>query len=137
MDESDVARFNQGLQVRKLVLGDDYVERALSAVDDFTSDLQHQVTADCWGNTWRRPGLDRKTRSIITMAALVARGHSSELKAHTLGALRNGCTPTEVREVLMHLIPYVGFPAVIEAFRAAQEVVGAWQEPNGDPYAAS
>lgn len=127
MNES-VQRADRGLEMRRRVLGEDYVDRVLKSADGFTAELQEQVTADCWGGAWSRPGLDLKTRSIITLTALAASGKVAELKTHTLGALRNGCSADEIKEVFLHLIPYAGFPTAIQAFQTAQPVVAEWLE---------
>lgn len=121
-------KFDHGMAVRREVLGDDYVDRSLNATTDFTRPLQELVTANCWGETWVREGLPRQTRSLVTIAMLAALRASTELKTHVRGALRNGCSVEEVREVLLHATVYCGAPAGIEAFRAAQEVIQAWQE---------
>ena len=113
----------KGLAVRREVLGPEYVDRALAAADDFTRDWQDWVSENCWGLVWTRPGLDRKTRSLLVLAILTATNHYTELKAHTLGALRNGCTPEEIQEVFLQCSVYAGTPAAVEAFRAAQPVI--------------
>ena len=123
-----VQRRDQGLEIRRRVLGSDYVDRALSSADSFTEELQEQLSANCWGGAWLRPGIDLKTRSMITLTALAVSGKVAELKTHTLGALRNGCSPDEIKEVFLHLIPYAGFPTDITAFQAAQPVVAEWLE---------
>ena len=115
-----------GLELRRRVLGAEYVDQALKNADAFTVELQEQLNASCWGNVWSRAGLDLKTRSMITLTALAAMGKVAEVKTHTLGALRNGCSADEIKEVFLHLIPYAGFPAVITAFQAAQPVVADW-----------
>jgi 4-carboxymuconolactone decarboxylase len=120
---NDEDRFNAGLQVRREVLGDEYVDRAAANADSFTQDLQDYLNKFCWGVAWTRTGLDRRTRSLITLAILGAAGKTTEIKTHTLGALRNGCTPEEIKEVFLHLATYVGVPSTVEAFRAAQPVV--------------
>jgi 4-carboxymuconolactone decarboxylase len=121
-----IHRPDQGVEMRRRVLGTDYVDRALASADAFTADLQEQLNANCWGNAWTRPGIDLKTRSIITLTALAVLGKGNELKTHTLGALRNGCSVDEIKEVFLHLIPYAGFPTAITAFQAAQPVVAEW-----------
>lgn len=126
MISESTQRPNQGLEMRRRVLGEDYVDRALTSSDGFTADLQEELNANCWGNAWTRPGIDLKTRSIITLTALAVSGKVNELKTHTLGALRNGCSADEIKEVFLHLIPYAGFPTAIAAFQAAQPVVAAW-----------
>jgi len=121
-----------GEQVRREVMGDAFVDRALGNATDFTRPLQDFVNEHAWGGVWNREGLDRKTRSLITLAALTALKCPQELKGHVRGALNNGCSVEEIREALLHCAVYAGVPAAIDAFRAAQEVVDAWQaEPQG------
>lgn len=121
-----------GVQVRREVMGDAFVDRALGNATEFTQPLQDFVNEHAWGGVWNREGLDRKTRSLITLAALTALKCPQELKGHVRGALNNGCSVEEVREALLHCAVYAGVPAAIDAFRAAQEVVDAWQaEPQG------
>ncbi|MEH0515399.1 MULTISPECIES: bifunctional 3-oxoadipate enol-lactonase/4-carboxymuconolactone decarboxylase PcaDC [unclassified Streptomyces] len=115
--------YDSGLKVRREVLGDAHVDRALSQADDFGGHFQEFVTRYAWGEVWDRPGLDRRTRSCITLTALVAGGHLEELAVHTRAALRNGLTPDEIREVLLQAAVYCGLPAANGAFRVAQQVV--------------
>lgn len=112
-----------GLQVRREVMGDAFVDRALNNATDFTQPLQDFVNQHAWGGVWNREGLDRKTRSLITLAALTALKCPQELKGHVRGALNNGCTVEEIREALLHCAVYAGVPAAIDAFRAAQEII--------------
>ena len=121
-------KYDQGMAVRREVLGDAYVDKAVAAASEFMQPMQELVTENCWGHIWTRPGLPRKTRSMITLATLAALRASGELKLHVLGALRNGCTPEEIQEVLLQAAVYCGVPAGIEAFRAAREVVDAWKQ---------
>jgi 4-carboxymuconolactone decarboxylase len=114
-----------GLATRRAVLGDAYVDRALAQATPFSEPLQELVTRHAWGNTWQRPGLDLRTRSIVTVSMLVALGRMHELKIHLRGALNNGVTKTELQEILLHASVYCGFPAAVDAFRAAAEVVDA------------
>ncbi|CAD5107990.1 carboxymuconolactone decarboxylase family protein [Zestomonas carbonaria] len=116
-----------GEQVRRAVMGDAFVDRALDNATDFSRPLQEFVNEHAWGGVWNREGLDRKTRSLITLAALTALKCPQELKGHVRGALNNGCTVEEIREALLHCAVYAGVPAAIDAFRAAQEVVDDWQ----------
>lgn len=116
-----------GEQVRREVMGDAFVDRALNNATDFTQPLQDFVNENAWGSVWSREGLPRKTRSLITLAALTALKCPQELKGHVRGALNNGCTVEEIREALLHCAVYAGVPAAIDAFRAAQEVIEAWQ----------
>ena len=115
--------YQRGMKVRRQVMGDEFVDRAMDAVTEFTRPVQDYINENCWGSVWARDTLPLKTRSIITIAALAALKASAELKGHVRGALRNGCTPEEIREVLLHTAPYIGAPALQEAFRAAKEVI--------------
>lgn len=121
-------QFDKGLAIRRQVMGDEFVNKALTATTEFTEPLQQMVTANCWGEVWAREGLPLKTRSLITIAMLAALKASTELKGHVRGALRNGCTQEEIQEVLLHASVYCGMPAAIEAFRAAREVIDSWEE---------
>jgi 4-carboxymuconolactone decarboxylase len=114
-----------GLATRRKVLGDAYVENALNRTTPFTDPMQELVTKHAWGNTWQRPGLELKTRSIVTVSMLVALNRPHELKAHVRGALNNGVTPEELREIFLHASVYCGFPAAIDALRTAAEVIDA------------
>jgi 4-carboxymuconolactone decarboxylase len=115
----------KGLAMRRQVMGDDYVDRALGNATEFTAPIQHYITRNAWGDTWQRPGLDLKTRSLVTVAMLTALGRQQELKGHVRGALNNGATKEEIQEVLLHASIYCGLPAAVEAFRSAAEVVDA------------
>lgn len=115
--------FEQGLAMRKRVMGEDFVARAFSGLTPFTEPLQQYITRNAWGDVWQRPGLDLKTRSLITVAMLTAMGKQNELKGHVRGALNNGATPQEIQEVLLHASIYCGLPTAVEAFRTAAEVV--------------
>lgn len=119
-------KYNKGLEVRRAVLGDEYVDKALDSATAFSQPLQDLVTENCWGEIWTLEAIPRKTRSLITIATLAALRASTELKAHVRGALRNGCTVEEIREVLLQATVYCGVPAGVEAFRAAGEVVSKW-----------
>ncbi len=119
-----------GEQVRREVMGDAFVDRALSNADALSQPLQDHINEHCWGAVWTRPELDRKTRSLVTIAMLAALKASQELKGHVRGALRNGCSREEVREVLLHAAVYCGAPAAVEAFRAAREVLDEWNESS-------
>ena len=123
MNDTERQRYEAGLQTRREVLGSEYVDGALANADDFTRPFQEFVTIQAWDAVWNRPGLDRKTRSIINLAVLTALGRSQELALHTRGALNNGVTPDEIREVFIHLAGYAGFPAAVEAFRTAQPII--------------
>ncbi len=115
--------YERGLGIRREVLGDDHVERSLAGVDDFTRPIQELVTAYCWGDVWSRPGIDRKTRSLINIAMLTALNRNHELSVHVRGAVRNGCTVDEIREVLIQTAIYAGVPASLESFRTADSVI--------------
>ena len=116
--------YEKGMVVRREVRGDPYVDNALRNVDAFTEPLQEMVTEFGWGKIWSRDGLERKTRSMLNLAMLTALNRPHELKGHVVGALRNGVTPDEIREVLLQAGVYCGLPAAIDAFRVAREVVG-------------
>ncbi|MDX3228913.1 4-carboxymuconolactone decarboxylase [Streptomyces sp. ME19-01-6] len=115
--------YDKGIKVRREVLGDAHVDRAQSNADEFTGDFQDFITRYAWGEVWTRPGLDRRTRSVITLTALAARGHLDELAFHTRAALRNGLTPAEIKEVLLHTAVYCGVPTANSAFSVAQRVI--------------
>lgn len=122
------SQFEKGLATRKQVMGEDFVATALGGVTDFTRPIQEHITAKAWGDVWQRPGLDLKTRSLITVAMLTAMGKQHELKGHLRGALNNGATPAELQEVLLHAAVYCGVPTAVEAFRTAAEVVDGPQK---------
>jgi 3-oxoadipate enol-lactonase/4-carboxymuconolactone decarboxylase len=111
------------MKTRREVLGDEHVDRAISNTTDFTADFQDLITRYAWGEIWTRPGLDRRTRSCITIAALVALGRERELELHVRAALRNGVTPDELKEVLLQSAVYCGVPAANGAFAIAQQVL--------------
>jgi 4-carboxymuconolactone decarboxylase len=115
--------YDKGMARRKQVMGEDFVASALAKATDFTLPIQEYITRNAWGDTWQRPGLDLKTRSLITVAFLTALGKQHELKGHVRGALNNGATPAEIQEVLLHASIYCGLPAAVDAFRTAAEVV--------------
>lgn len=115
--------YQRGMKVRRQVMGDVFVDRAMDSITEFTRPVQDYINENCWGSVWARDTLPLKTRSIITIATLAALKSPTELKGHVRGALRNGCTPEEIREVLLHTAPYIGAPALQEAFRAAKEVI--------------
>jgi 4-carboxymuconolactone decarboxylase len=117
-------QYDRGLRMREQVMGEDFVARAFAGADEFTLPLQEFITRNAWGTTWCRDGLDLKTRSLVTVAMLTALGRSQELKGHVRGALNNGATIEELREVLLHAAVYCGAPAAVEGFRAAQEALG-------------
>jgi 4-carboxymuconolactone decarboxylase len=115
-------RFERGMKVRRAVLGDAYVEKALAGADAFNAPMQDLVTEYCWGEIWNRPGLDRKTRSIINLAMLTALNRPHEIKAHLRGALNNGLSKEEIAEVFLQTAVYCGVPAAIDSFRIAREL---------------
>ena len=117
------SQFEKGLATRKQVMGEDFVASAFANASDFTRPIQEHITAKAWGDVWQRPGLDLKTRSLITVAMLAALGKQHELKGHLRGALNNGATPAELQEVLLHAAVYCGVPTAVDAFRTAAEVV--------------
>lgn len=124
MDEQDKDRqYQDGLRMRKQVMGEEFVDKAFAGATEFTMPLQDFITRNAWGTVWCRDGLDLKTRSLITVSMLTALGRAHELKGHLRGALNNGATPEELREVLLHAAVYCGAPLAVEAFRVAQEVV--------------
>jgi 3-oxoadipate enol-lactonase/4-carboxymuconolactone decarboxylase len=116
-------RYETGMRVRREVLGDAHVDRVLAEAGDFSGDFQELLTRYAWGEVWDRPGLDRRTRSCVTLAALIAGGHLEELAPHLRAALRNGLTPDDIKEVLLQTAVYCGVPAAGRAFRVAQQVV--------------
>jgi 3-oxoadipate enol-lactonase/4-carboxymuconolactone decarboxylase len=114
---------DDGMRIRREVLGDEYVDRAVERSDEFTAEFQDLITRYAWGEIWARPGLDRRTRSVITLTALVSGGHLEELAAHVRGALRNGLAPDEIKEILLQTAIYCGVPAANSAFKVAQQVL--------------
>jgi 4-carboxymuconolactone decarboxylase len=116
-------QYHHGLATRREVMGDTFVDRALSGTTPFTQPIQDHISRNAWGDVWQREGLDRKTRSLITVAMLTALGKQHELKGHLRGALNNGATVEELQEVLLHAAVYCGIPTSVEAFRTAAEVV--------------
>jgi 4-carboxymuconolactone decarboxylase len=114
---------SDGMAARREVLGDEYVDRATTAASEFSAPWQEFLTEHAWGAVWTRPGLDRRTRSMLTVALLAALGHQHELGAHLRGAVRNGVTAAEIREVLIHTAVYAGVPAANTAFGIAQRVL--------------
>ncbi len=116
--------YDNGIAVRKQVMGEAHVERAMSQVTEFTAPLQDWINEHAWGSTWQRDDvLDRKTRSLVTIAFLIAQKSPTELKGHIRGAINNGASVAEIQEVLLHSLPYCGAPAAQEAFRAALEIL--------------
>ncbi|WP_294032822.1 carboxymuconolactone decarboxylase family protein [uncultured Moraxella sp.] len=115
--------YQNGITVRKQVMGDAHVERSMGQVTPFTAPLQDWINEHAWGSTWQRDGIDRKTRSLVTIAFLIAQKSPTELKGHIRGAINNGATVAEIQEVLLHSLPYCGAPAAQEAYRAAVDVL--------------
>ena len=115
-----MSRYDDGIQVRREVLGAEHVDRATAGATDFTADFQRLITEYAWGSIWTRPGLDRRTRSVITLTALVAGGHHEELALHVRAARRNGLTVDEIKEVLLQSAIYCSVPSANTAFRIAQ-----------------
>ena len=118
-----MTRYDDGMAVRREVLGDEHVDRASAGTTDLTRDFQELITEYAWGTVWTRPGLDRRTRSLITLTALVAGGHHEELALHLRAALRNGVGVEEIKETLLHSAVYCGVPAANTAFRIAQQTL--------------
>ncbi len=124
-----MGNYEEGLAVRREVLGADYVDRSLQTADDFTAPLQQLITEYCWGEIWTRDDLPRTTRSLINIAMMTALNRPHELRLHVRGALTNGCTDNEIRGVLLQTVVYCGVPAALDAFRVAREVI---QETSGE-----
>jgi len=123
--------YQAGLAVRREVLGSDYVDRSLAAADDFTGPLQDYLTEHAWGAVWTRDGLPRKTRSMLNLAMLTALNRPAELRLHLVGALRNGVTREEVREIFLQCAVYCGAPAALDAFKLARQVFA--EQDGGAP----
>jgi len=124
MDTSDKSdAWKRGYAARSKVLGDEYVQNAFNSADDFTRDLQDYVTEHAWGATWARPGLEFKTRSIINLAMISALNRPHELEIHLRGALRNGVTRDEIKEILLQVAVYCGAPAALDSFRIARRIL--------------
>jgi len=117
------AQFDAGLTTRTQVMGETFVSKAFAGADDFTLVMQEFISRNAWGTVWQRDGLDLKTRSLLTVAMLTALGRQHELKGHVRGALNNGATPEELRELFLHATVYCGFPLAIDGFRSACEVI--------------
>jgi len=130
MTKTNEKLFDTGLGIRREVLGAQYVDPNMARAEesDFTAAIQHMVTEYCWGYGWGREGLDRRTRSMLTLTILAVLGKMTELKAHTRGALHNGVTVDEIKEVLIHATIYAGIPAGVDAFRNAKEAIDAYQK---------
>jgi 4-carboxymuconolactone decarboxylase len=129
----DSSPYDRGMAVRREVLSDSYVEQAAARTTDFTRDFQTLVTEFAWGTIWTRPGLDRRSRSMITLTALIARGRDEELELHIRAALRNGLSRDEIKEVLLQTAVYCGVPDANAAFRIAQRVFEEAEKHNDSP----
>lgn len=123
MSRSDEERFEAGMRVRREILGDAHVDRAIAGTDAFTEPFQAFITRTAWGDVWDRPGLDRRSRSMVTLAALTALRAEGELAMHVRAAIRNGLTREEIAEILLHVSLYAGLPAANAAFAIAQETL--------------
>lgn len=120
---SDAQRVEQGMRVRREVLSDAHVDRSNASITDFTADFQDYITRTAWGDIWSRPGLDRRSRSVAVLTAMIALGHHDEFSMHVRAALRNGLTVDEIKEVILQAGLYCGVPAANEAFKLAQRVL--------------
>ena len=118
----DKPTFDKGLAIRKAVLGAEFVDNSFATADDFNREYQELVTQYCWGEVWGRPGLDRKTRSMLNLAMLAALNRPHEIKLHVRGAINNGLTKDEIKEIFMQVAIYCGVPAGVDCFRIAREV---------------
>ena len=123
-------RYDEGMRVRREVLGEEHVDEVTARVTPFTEEFQELITRYAWGEIWTRPGLDRRTRSCITLTALVALGRFDELELHVQAALRNGLTADEIKEVLLQCAVYLGVPAANTAFAVAQRALGEHGVPR-------
>lgn len=126
-----------GDEIRRQVVGEEYVNRSLANASQFTMPMQQLATEYAWGGIWSRPGLARRDRSILNIGMLAALGKSTELATHVRGALNNGVTETEVQECLLQVATYVGMPAGMEAFRAADKAVQEWKSTNANAHVAA
>ncbi len=127
-DKSRKETFEDGLAIRREVLGSEHVDRSMAQVSDFARPIQELVTEYCWGAVWSRDGLSRKNRSMINLAMLTALNRSHELGAHVKGAVQNGVTESEIQEILLQTAIYVGVPAALESFRVAEKVLNEIKE---------
>ena len=125
-----MTKYDDGMAVRREVLGDEHVDRATDRITDLDRDFQTMITEYAWGTVWTRPGLDRRTRSLITITALVARGHHEELAMHLRAARRNGVTVEEIGETLLQSAVYCGVPDANTAFRIAREVFAGGRDDD-------
>ena len=124
-------RFENGLEVRRAVLGDAHVDRSLARRNEFNEEFQALITRYAWGEIWTRPGLSRHTRSLLTIGLMVALNRSDEFKLHLRSAFNNGVTRDEIREVLLHCAIYAGVPAANSAFHMAEDVFAQMESPSG------
>lgn len=129
-EEFNTEQFGKGLTIRKEVLGAEHVEKSLDSADDFTADMQKLVTEWCWGEIWGRPGLDRRTRSIINLSMLAALNRPHEIKLHVRGALNNGLTQDEIKEILLQVAIYCGVPAGLDSMKVAAEAIAEYNKSN-------
>lgn len=120
--------FEKGLEIRKSVLGAEFVEKSIASADDFNLPLQELVTEYCWGAVWGRDTLDKKTRSMLNIAMLSALNRNHELSMHVKGAIRNGVTKDEIREVLLQVVIYAGVPAGVDSFRTAKAALAEFED---------
>jgi 4-carboxymuconolactone decarboxylase len=127
MGDGQSGRLQRGLALRREVLGDQHVANSLAAATEFTRPIQEYITEACWGDVWSRPGLDRRTRSLVTLAMLTALNRMTEFGVHVRGARRNGCTEQEIQELLLQAAAYCGAPAALEAFRVAERVLAEFR----------
>lgn len=126
--EFETEQFEKGLAIRRAVVGDAYVDKSLNSADDLTAPLQKLVTEYCWGEVWGRPGLERKTRSFLNLAMLIALNRPNELRLHLRGAINNGVTREELVEVVLQAAIYCGVPASLDAMKATKEVVAEMEK---------
>ena len=124
------SKYDRGLEIRRAVVGEDYVNQALANADEFSKPLQDLVTAYCWCSVWAREGLSRKTRSLLNIGMIAALNRPHELRLHLRGALTNGCSPDEIREVILQVAIYCGVPAAIDSNRIAREVLEEYAKDN-------
>ncbi|MET3803364.1 4-carboxymuconolactone decarboxylase [Nakamurella sp. UYEF19] len=129
----DRERYDEGMAIRRAVLGRDHVDRSVNGTTDFTAPFQDFITRYAWGDIWTRPGLDRQSRSMITLAVLTALGQEHELALHVGAALRNGLTREQIQEVFLHTAVYAGVPAANRAFAVAQQTFDGLDTPTGPP----
>jgi 4-carboxymuconolactone decarboxylase len=128
---SNSAKFEAGMKVRRAVLGAEYVDKTMAGVTDFSAPLQELVTENAWGTVWTREGLSLRDRSLMTVAMLIALNRPHELRIHLRGALNNGLTRAEIREIFLQAAVYCGMPAAVDAFRTAQELFATLDDAQG------